>query len=352
MVFYWGLFSIPLLWGLLPEAERATRGLGVGLLALLLALAIGLRFEVGCDWTSYVLIYEMTERLPLWQALLITDPGYQVFDILAGWTGSIYLVNVASAVVFTFGLFAFINRQPLPWLTLLCSIPYVVTVVGMGYQRQSMALGMVMLAMNAFTDRRTGPFLFYVLVGASFHKSALVLLPLTILVHGFRLRLSVILFLGLTIALGGAFIASEVDLYYKHYVTVGMASQGALTRVIVTMLAAVLFLIRLPEFRKRYRDTDLFFYLSIVALACVPLVLISSTAVDRLALYLLPYQIAIFSRLPQIFQNTVFRMPIVAGVIFSYAALFYVWLNYSPEAGLCWAHYRNVLFINSGGDGA
>ena len=36
----------------------------------------------------------------------------------------------------------FVRRQPMPWLGLLVAIPYLVIVVGMGYSRQAIALGL------------------------------------------------------------------------------------------------------------------------------------------------------------------------------------------------------------------
>ena len=76
----------------------------------------------------------------------------------------------------------------------------------------------------------------------------------------------------------------------------------------------------------------------------VPAVNYASTAVDRLGLYLLPFQIAIVSRLPDVFKDTVARGPILAGVLLAYAAQFFVWLNYSPMAAGCWIPYGNALF--------
>ncbi len=45
-------------------------------------------------------------------------------------------------------------------------------------------------------------------------------------------------------------------------------------------------------------EQRLWLWMAVFALACVPLVIISSTAVDRVALYFIPLQLFLFTRLP------------------------------------------------------
>ena len=66
----------------------------------------------------------------------------------------------------------------------------------------------------------------------------------------------------------------------------------------------------------------------------------ATTAVDRIALYLLPMQLVIFTFLPDALgkrgsQNT----EIIALIIFYYAAVLFVWLNFATHAAY-WLPYR------------
>ncbi len=44
------------------------------------------------------------------------------------------------------GLVQFCRKQPLPWLALAVAAPFIIIVVGMGYTRQSVALGFILLS--------------------------------------------------------------------------------------------------------------------------------------------------------------------------------------------------------------
>jgi len=52
-------------------------------LAVLLALMVGLRHEVGGDWFNYIANFEATATLPLADALVKDDPRYRLLEWLA-----------------------------------------------------------------------------------------------------------------------------------------------------------------------------------------------------------------------------------------------------------------------------
>ena len=342
---YWFLFTLPLFWALLPATDKVATRIGLTALAGIYVMTIGFRQEIGCDWDTYVSIYQVGARLPFWKALFYSDSGFQALDLIAYWLGlSYYFVNFVSGLIFTACLFVFIRRQPLPWLALLCAVPYMVVVVAMGYERQSVALGFGMLAMLAFGERSVVRFVAFVLIGALFHKTLLFILPLVVLINGLRFNWLSVLTLVATGLLGGRVILGNTDYYLHVYQNKYMTSAGGLTRILVTALAGVVFLAFIRQYRRRFKDWDLLLYLSIISLILIPLVKISTTAVDRMALYMLPFQIMVFSRLPVIFGATKMQLPISLGIVGSYATFLFVWLHYSVLAHLCWLPYRSVLF--------
>ena len=82
----------------------------------LLVLLIGFRYEVGGDWISYIKMVEQSEGALLRNYLSIGhDPGYKFLN----WVGSnlwgdIYLVNIVSAAIFTWGLLSYCRLHPRP----------------------------------------------------------------------------------------------------------------------------------------------------------------------------------------------------------------------------------------------
>ena len=69
------------------------------------------------------------------------------------------------------------------------------------------------------------------------------------------------------------------------------------------------------------------------------LTLSSSTAVDRLALYLIPLQLAVGAAVP----GALVRQGLGVGMVIAYAfAVQFTWLNYATHARY-WVPYRNIL---------
>ena len=80
-------------------------------------------------------------------------------------------------------------------------------------------------------------------------------------------------------------------------------------------------------------------WLSLIALVCVPLLAVSPTAVDRMALYLIPIQLFVFGRLPALAVTVKGRTQVVLGIVGYYVAVQFVWLNYAQTA-FAWLPYR------------
>ena len=79
-------------------------------------------------------------------------------------------------------------------------------------------------------------------------------------------------------------------------------------------------------------ERRLWLWLAALAMVCIPLIALASTAVDRVALYLIPIQLFVFARLPRMARGPGVRTPIVLSVVGYYATVQYVWLNYAANA--------------------
>src|SRR5690606_13675070 len=79
-------------------------------------------------------------------------------------------------------------------------------------------------------------------------------------------------------------------------------------------------------------ERRLWTWVSVHALACVPLVALSATAVDRISLYFIPLQILMSARLPGIMPSVQARTAVVCAIVVYYAAVQFVWLNFAQHA--------------------
>jgi hypothetical protein len=219
------------------------------------------------------------------------------------------------------------------------AIPYLVIVVAMGYSRQAIAIGIIMAGFAAL--KNSAPllrFTLYVAVAASFHKTAIVVLPLLILT-GAKNRLSNAILVGASsFLLYDIFLADEVDNLVKNYVGAEYSSQGAAIRVAMNLPPAVLLLWRGKELgfsNYELKAWRAFSFMSIFLLILL-LLLPSSTAVDRLGLYILPLQLVVIPRVVKLFKS----QGTGAFAVVMYAALIqFTWLNFAEHARY-WVPYK------------
>jgi hypothetical protein len=342
---YWllfGYFGLGALFGRARDdpAERFARP-PLMLAALFVAVMIGLRYKVGTDWPTYVAMFRRAGALPLTQNLQNGDPGYMLVNwLVQQGSGPFWVVNLVCGVVFAWGYYRFVSVQADPWLAALIGVPYLVIVVAMGYSRQAVAIGILMAGLaDLIQNRGFWRFFIYVAIATLFHSSAIVMLPLAIIgLNRQRLaQFTIVPALGYLVYT--LIFSTKLDQFVESYIHRRWNSQGALIRVLLCALPAVVYFV----YRRRLRFTEDEFVLwrnfSVAALACLALlfVLPSSTAVDRVALYILPLEIAVLSRLTFLIKNRTQARILVT--LFSFSVL-YVWLNFAANAG-DWLPYRH-----------
>jgi hypothetical protein len=301
-----------------------------------LALMIGLRFEVGGDWMAYKRMFMAAEYGRLGTA----DPAYRFLNwAVQGINGDLWLVNLICAAVFVWGLYRFSVKQPEPWLAFVVAIPYLVIVVAMGYTRQAVSIGLLMAGLASLLAGASSLRMAAYIAGAAlFHRTAVVMMPLVVFASKRTYLLSALAMIAATILMYDILLTETAGDLFKYYIEEEYASEGALVRVAMNVIPATLFLLRPSAFGFDLRFTRILRYLCYGALIIFALVLFfpQSTALDRLALYLAPLQIAVWSRVPLAYRaGRLARLLIV-----SYAcAVQFVWLNYAAHSEL-WLPYR------------
>lgn len=292
---------------------------------------------------NYAANLQAVQSMPLADVLRRGDPGFQLLSWLAlQLGGKEYLLNTMAAAIFVTGLVSFCKAMPQPALALLVATPYLIIVVAMGYTRQSMALGLAMLGLLSLQRGKFQWFVLWVLFGASFHKSAVLLMPIAALAAA-KNRFWAALWGGGGAALGYSLLLEDaVDGLMVNYVEAQYQSGGAFIRLAMNALPAVILLRWRFNFFPDRSDRMLWSWIAIISLGLFVLFFLSpsSTAVDRVALYMLPIQLAVLSRVPAVFGGANGKVEFwTLMVLFYCAAVQFVWLNFATHADF-WLPYR------------
>ncbi len=351
MTTYWLMLLVPMFAGLSPwKAKGALPRVQWFLYGLFLIVIIGLRHEVGGDWSNYIENYSWLQSVAFSDLITTKSITDDIGFVIVYWfslkfLNGIYAANLICASIFIAGLIRVCKKMPIPWLALVLAIPYLVIVVAMGYTRQAAAIGFIMWGLVDLMKGESLKFYVMIFLGLLFHKTALFMLPVGFL-YGNTIRnlkdfLLFMLFFGMAFF---ALLADRISHLVHYYVTDtgGMESSGAIIRVMMNVVSASVFLYFRKASSEKYSDTRLWTIFSVVSLVMLPLAFIISTTIDRMALYFIPMQLVIFSRTPLFIINSYNRTLFILSILFLYCAALFVWLNFGNFSSH-WQPYQNLL---------
>ena len=145
------------------------------------------------------------------------------------------------------------------------------------------------------------------------------------------------------IALSADTISSMLSSYLSDDIRNSQHASGGFIRIMLCVIPA---LIVLRYSKVLFGDMNIrkfWFYFSFLPLCALPLVFYASNLADRLALYCIPLQIVVFSRIDLLFKDPLLKDVSYIGVSLVYFCLIYFWLNFSFNSR-SWVPYDNFLF--------
>lgn len=351
MIVYWLMFAFPALAAVLTwERGKPSdiNNLVFTSVVFVFVVLIGFRYAVGADWYAYELI--------LWN-ISLEDWGTAVFQYgdpafnMVGWIATrigaeVWGANFVCGLVLTVGLIHFCRQQDDRWLALCAAVPYLVIVVGMGYIRQAAAIGLLLIALVRFERGEFTRSIFWIAVAATFHASALILAPLVALAV---VRKRIALVVPVAIAGAGLFVVllqQRIDSFYATYAETEYDSSGAMVRLLMNAVPAILLIL----FRRRFPGSPwgrtLWLWFAFLSIALVPAVLVTSstTVIDRVGLYFIPIQIYVFGNLTVgMGVRDRGRLLVTLLSVGYYASILFVWLNFATHSEY-WVPYRFLPF--------
>jgi hypothetical protein len=216
----------------------------------------------------------------------------------------------------------------------------------MGYLRQAMAISMCMSGFLALGRGSIVRFSLFVLAGALFHSSAVLMLPVGLISVSKNRWLSYALGAVFILVAYNVLLSSRVEILVNNYEDAGLSSSGGVIRILMHALPSALFLWNRKAFKLNKFENDLWTIMSILGLALVIGIFSanSTTAVDRVGLYWLPLQMFVWSRVPEAYgASTRERSAILLMIILLYVAALFVWLNFADNVS-SWLPYEFYFF--------
>jgi len=317
----------------------------------LLFLMTGLRFKVGADWSNYLELYSFFKYSNFTESLTITDPSYGILNYISQKIGlsDTILVNSGCALVFYICFYFLCKKMENYWLPLLVSFPYLILVVSMGFTRQSVAIALVILAFKCALENKYGKLIILSLLAISFHKSAIIvfmlypffLIPGEIFNKKWIFYFYIIFSFGIMSALVYISSISGENLYTNQ--SGEISSAGAIFRIITHFLPLFFYILYYSKIKNVLKGNfRVFDYLAFLILYTLILAVPFSTLADRFNLYLIIFDIFIFSFLCTRL-NYFNRSVMIGSIIFFNTLMLVIWLNFGAWSQ-AWLPYQNYLF--------
>ena len=342
---YWLFFLIPAIGTLLNQrANNEVKLLGFSVFYIIAVLMIGLRYNVGGDWYAYLWYIGAIEKLSLFNALKLNDPGYMAINWISAQSGfGIVGVNLICGAVMAYGVIRFCKTQPLPWLGLLITTPYLLIVVGMGYSRQAIAIGIIFWALSVWKKNNFRNYCMLVILATLFHKSAIVMLVFGVLIDTKNNFIKWVGAISIFTVAGFIFIFAYLgtNSFRAYFLQPSIESSGGLIRVTMNVIPTLILFAFRNKFAQ-FHDYRLWKYIGIISLLFMATVSSLSTASDRFSLYLAPIQVAVFSRLPMLVADKLMRTALIIFIVLFYSMVLFVWLNFGHHAKY-WLPYSMVF---------
>ena len=333
-------------------------------LTLLFSFFIGLRNEIGCDWQGYKTIYDLSDCTFNTENDLCTKYNiYSIFDYLKfkeiGFSfinfiiyrigGNFYLANFIFSLLFIIPTLLFCSKLKRPFLGILVSYPYLITVIGLGTIRQSIAIAFLMLGFNALNNKQFIKYYLLNFIGIIFHYSSSIFIFLPLLIvnkvsNNLKIIKKILFFLffllcSLFLVFNDNYFTNQMNGYLYYIKPVSIKSP-----LIIWIITAVPSTIILFNY-KDLKDNDPYkFWMnySIVDILMLLPIFLNTIIALRLLLYFLPIKIYALSNLPQlkIFQKSPKNAYLMVITISFF--ILTIWLNFANHS-YCYLPYKNLL---------
>lgn len=250
------------------------------------------RYGIGFDYFNYIIISEEIAAANSFSQLLNTrmEIGFVLLTKL--------ITMISSSPVVLYGIYSFLilvpvgifiyRYSPNVWLSLWLYVTLAFFYTNMNFIRQSLACSIFILGYDFLRKKKLVPYLLITLLAASFHKTALIMIPIYFLVH---ITLTKEIIIGYSVLVVTGFLLSDKILNIitqfifteyadTKYILQGFSLRFMLVPITALILCASLFVV----WRKRDPDAPMLLNLVIIS-TTIWLFSLNHMIIERFSMY-------------------------------------------------------------------
>lgn len=343
MYFYLAQYSILCLFGLINPKRLNNKIYYLVLFSLI--ITVGLRYQVGGDWETYLENYRKIALSGVGlSTFMVREPGWQIFSYISKLISpyEIFPLNLMCATIFLIGIERLTADTKRKYFALAISYPILIILVGMGYTRQSVAIGFCFISLRYLSSGSDeGKYILFSILAFSFHNTAIFFSAIFYLLNRENkfLPSGIIILCILLIVTYAAIGDYFYGMIYEYIFLANYRASGAIPRGIPILIASLGFITLSRYFgvEKRLNSN-----ISIFSIVIFTMMLIAPyTALDRLYLYFSPIYLLFLTNLEvskYSYSNLIYEVLVL--IIFLIYLI--IWFTYGNNHSF-WTPYNNYL---------
>ena len=303
-----------------------------------------LRDIVGGDWYQYIDIIKQTENL----FPLQSDPGFNfILFFFNKYKLDYYTFNFVISFIFLFGNYFFLKQFQNKFTIWVFYTPYFYFIVSIGYLRQAIAIGFILLSLYLIHKLKFKLSLFVFLLSSLFHSTSIVLLPIYLLSYIKNTKLnkfSIYLILALLSFFCIYIAINYSSIYFRivSYILIPeVTSSGSIYRIPIILIPSLLILYMF-DFNKISNNLIIYKYYSAYAILILPMYFLSSTLIDRLYLFFYPLLAFFINHFINSLKDSKNKIIIKIIILIISFLLLYIWLYFADNRS-GWIPFKLII---------
>ena len=326
------------------------------LLFIFILLFISGRHHVGGDYVTYINIFDKIKIEP--EAFAKLQGLNYIIQILHKLNLNYFFFNFVCALIFLTGIFRFLNISNERLFVFILLIPTMIYVVGMGYTRQSVSIGLLCYAIYYWSENMNVKKYIFFILSVSIHISSIIFIFLLFYKSYEKIRIPKLFILT---SMSTSILFLFYYLYFNNFDNLSSAmsldimvinnSPLKFLKFLAHTVPIFVFLIFRKKFNKDKKIYPLYFFFIVSVVFVIVLMFIFNqlteqssyidVIADRVLLPFLLIEALIFVRLYSLI-NLEYKFLFKILILFYFGLMLFVWLEFADNS-FAWQPYRSIF---------